>query len=327
MLKKRKCNSKCIYKIWISCGECSPLWSAVLSLLLLLLLIVVCRRNTTNFSTSGGLDSAERVKVEVKWLWSFEMKGTQTPEEQRQVPAWRPDARDTPSMGGGAETHLSFFKLMFSIEGKWSWKLQVSRMWPTSLGFIERLQTSPTGGPPFSCTFPEPTNISAPFLLPPLVDSKATELKDDRSPSDATVRTTFTILLIDVNDNAPNFNSSEYRVLITELAQVGFALPLFIQAEDKDEVSASHSEHLREDSYFSKSKVYICPRIKFCSLSIEKNVAPEQRLASWHWIHALSTSVRWLLTFHRNSSWLFSWKRFQASFPKEKLPWERTVYG
>ncbi|CAG6017760.1 unnamed protein product, partial [Menidia menidia] len=64
---------------------------------------------------------------------------------------------------------------------------------------------------------------------------KATELKDDRSPSDATVMTTFTILLIDKNDNAPKFNSSEYRVLITELAQVGFALPLFIQAEDKDE--------------------------------------------------------------------------------------------
>lgn len=48
--------------------------------------------------------------------------------------------------------------------------------------------------------------------------------------------TTFTILLIDRNDNAPKFNSSEYRVRITELAQVGFALPLFIQAEDKDEV-------------------------------------------------------------------------------------------
>ncbi|XP_037320872.2 cadherin-23 [Pungitius pungitius] len=64
---------------------------------------------------------------------------------------------------------------------------------------------------------------------------RATELNDDRSPSAATVRTTFTILLIDKNDNAPTFNSSEYRVLITELAQVGFALPLFIQAEDKDE--------------------------------------------------------------------------------------------
>ncbi|XP_061692923.1 cadherin-23 [Syngnathoides biaculeatus] len=64
---------------------------------------------------------------------------------------------------------------------------------------------------------------------------KATELKEDRSPSEATVRTTFTILLIDKNDNAPKFNSSEYRVRITELAQVGFALPLFIQAEDKDE--------------------------------------------------------------------------------------------
>lgn len=80
------------------------------------------------------------------------------------------------------------------------------------------------------------------FLLLPfplslsLQPSKATELKDDRFPSDATVMTTFTILLIDKNDNAPKFNSSEYRVQITELAQVGFALPLFIQAEDKDEV-------------------------------------------------------------------------------------------
>ncbi|XP_045556594.1 cadherin-23 [Salmo salar] len=64
---------------------------------------------------------------------------------------------------------------------------------------------------------------------------KGTELNDDRTPSDASVMTTFTILLIDKNDNAPKFNSSEYRVHITELAQVGFALPLFIQAEDKDE--------------------------------------------------------------------------------------------
>ncbi|KAG9274789.1 cadherin-23 [Astyanax mexicanus] len=63
-----------------------------------------------------------------------------------------------------------------------------------------------------------------------------TELLDDRSPSSATVLTTFTILLIDKNDNAPKFNSSEYRVRITELAQVGFALPLSIQVEDKDEV-------------------------------------------------------------------------------------------
>uniref|UniRef100_A0A674AVS8 Cadherin-related 23 n=1 Tax=Salmo trutta TaxID=8032 RepID=A0A674AVS8_SALTR len=64
---------------------------------------------------------------------------------------------------------------------------------------------------------------------------KGTELNDDRTPTDASVMTTFTILLIDKNDNAPKFNSSEYRVRITELAQVGFALPLFIQAEDKDE--------------------------------------------------------------------------------------------
>ncbi|XP_031655229.1 cadherin-23 [Oncorhynchus kisutch] len=64
---------------------------------------------------------------------------------------------------------------------------------------------------------------------------KGTELNDDLTPTDASVMTTFTILLIDKNDNAPKFNSSEYRVRITELAQVGFALPLFIQAEDKDE--------------------------------------------------------------------------------------------
>ncbi|GAA6105866.1 cadherin-23 isoform X5, partial [Tachysurus ichikawai] len=63
----------------------------------------------------------------------------------------------------------------------------------------------------------------------------ATELNDDRTPSSATVLTTFTILLIDKNDNAPKFNSSEYRVRITELVQVGFALPLSIQVEDKDE--------------------------------------------------------------------------------------------
>lgn len=49
--------------------------------------------------------------------------------------------------------------------------------------------------------------------------------------------TTFNILVIDINDNAPEFNSSEYSVAITELAQVGFALPLFIQVVDKDEVS------------------------------------------------------------------------------------------
>ncbi|KAM6182284.1 cadherin-23-like [Erethizon dorsatum] len=66
---------------------------------------------------------------------------------------------------------------------------------------------------------------------------KGTELNDDRTPSDATVSTTFNILVIDINDNAPEFNSSQYSVAITELAQVGFALPLFIQVVDKDEVT------------------------------------------------------------------------------------------
>uniref|UniRef100_A0A6I8QEL0 Cadherin domain-containing protein n=1 Tax=Xenopus tropicalis TaxID=8364 RepID=A0A6I8QEL0_XENTR len=64
---------------------------------------------------------------------------------------------------------------------------------------------------------------------------KGTELLDDRSPSDATVTTTFNILVIDINDNAPQFNSSEYTVSIPELAQLGFALPLYIQVQDRDE--------------------------------------------------------------------------------------------
>ncbi|XP_053548000.1 cadherin-23 [Bombina bombina] len=64
---------------------------------------------------------------------------------------------------------------------------------------------------------------------------KGTELLDDRSPSNATVTTTFNILVIDINDNAPEFNSSEYTVSIPELAQLGFALPLYIQVQDKDE--------------------------------------------------------------------------------------------
>ncbi|ROK15724.1 Cadherin-23 [Anabarilius grahami] len=78
---------------------------------------------------------------------------------------------------------------------------------------------------------------------------RATELNDDRTPTSATVITTFTILLIDKNDNPPRFNSSEYRVLITELAQVGFALPLYIQVEDKDEVRHTHIQTFKRE-YF-----------------------------------------------------------------------------
>ncbi|XP_029464800.1 cadherin-23 isoform X2 [Rhinatrema bivittatum] len=64
---------------------------------------------------------------------------------------------------------------------------------------------------------------------------KGTELNDDRSPSNATVLTTFNVLVIDLNDNAPVFNSTDYIVSIPELAQLGFALPLYIQVQDKDE--------------------------------------------------------------------------------------------
>uniref|UniRef100_A0ACB8F9P8 Uncharacterized protein n=1 Tax=Sphaerodactylus townsendi TaxID=933632 RepID=A0ACB8F9P8_9SAUR len=82
---------------------------------------------------------------------------------------------------------------------------------------------------------------SAGFIL----TVKGTELNDDRSPSNATVMTTFNILVIDLNDNAPEFNSSEYSVAIPELAQVGFALPLFIQVQDKDEML-----HKKTDIFF-----------------------------------------------------------------------------
>ncbi|XP_069098368.1 cadherin-23-like [Pleurodeles waltl] len=68
-----------------------------------------------------------------------------------------------------------------------------------------------------------------------LLTVRATELNDDRTPSNATVTTFFTILVMDVNDNAPEFNSSVYSVVIPELAQVGFALPLYIEVHDRDE--------------------------------------------------------------------------------------------
>uniref|UniRef100_A0A8C2JA51 Cadherin-23 n=1 Tax=Cyprinus carpio TaxID=7962 RepID=A0A8C2JA51_CYPCA len=95
-------------------------------------------------------------------------------------------------------------------------------------------------------------NLCSAFSHPSAHTHTATELNDDRTPSSATVMTTFTILLIDKNDNPPRFNSSEYRVLIPELAQVGFALPLYIQVEDKDEgvnsmfqvvLTGNNSEH------------------------------------------------------------------------------------
>lgn len=85
-----------------------------------------------------------------------------------------------------------------------------------------------------SCHLPPEKGARLPCWFLP---SQGTELNDDRTPSNATVTTTFNILVIDVNDNAPEFNSSEYSVAIPELAQVGFALPLFIQVQDKDEVS------------------------------------------------------------------------------------------
>lgn len=87
---------------------------------------------------------------------------------------------------------------------------------------------------------------------------QGTELNDDRTPSDATVTTTFNILVIDINDNAPEFNSSEYSVAITELAQVGFALPLFIQVVDRDEVSPWNYGPSRPTTLPGRVTWYLC---------------------------------------------------------------------
>ncbi|XP_078284733.1 cadherin-23 [Rhinoraja longicauda] len=99
---------------------------------------------------------------------------------------------------------------------------------------------------------------------------RGTELYDDRTPSNATVSTTFNILVIDVNDNPPEFNRSEYSVSITELAQVGFALPLFIQVQDKDDVPnnmfdvqliGNNSEHFTISPTSGQGKIDIRMRV------------------------------------------------------------------
>ncbi|XP_060710121.1 cadherin-23 [Hemiscyllium ocellatum] len=99
---------------------------------------------------------------------------------------------------------------------------------------------------------------------------RGTELNEDRTPSNATVSTTFNILVIDVNDNPPEFNRSEYFVSITELAQVGFALPLFIQVQDKDDAPNSmfdiqlmgnNSEHFTISPTSGQGKVDIRVRV------------------------------------------------------------------
>lgn len=66
-----------------------------------LILIVVCHSNTTNFSTSGSLDNAECVEVEVKWFSGIGKGGAKLPwlpRVQHVVPASSPIAFDTPSL-------------------------------------------------------------------------------------------------------------------------------------------------------------------------------------------------------------------------------------
>lgn len=101
----------------------------------------------------------------------------------------------------------------------------------------KRSKRKPQGSLTTPCTLPLDSFFLEDKERFPSVPLQGTELNDDRTPSNASVTTTFNILVIDVNDNAPEFNSSEYSVAIPELAQVGFALPLFIQVQDKDEVS------------------------------------------------------------------------------------------
>lgn len=70
------------------------------------------------------------------------MRETKTPEEQHEVPASCLDARDTPSIEGGAGTHLSLFEFMTSalreLETQWSVKVcsvDVQDECPYSFGF------------------------------------------------------------------------------------------------------------------------------------------------------------------------------------------------
>ncbi|XP_078716087.1 cadherin-23 [Lampetra fluviatilis] len=64
---------------------------------------------------------------------------------------------------------------------------------------------------------------------------RATEMLGNGALSNALVETAFGVTILDENDNAPTFNRSEYALTVSELAQVGFAMPLFIQVVDKDQ--------------------------------------------------------------------------------------------
>lgn len=135
--------------------------------------------------------------------------------------------------------------------------------------------------------------------------------------------TTFTILLIDKNDNAPKFNSSEYRLQITELAQVGFALPLFIQAEDKDEVCIALSDAskiLRKISIVTRNVIsedWPQPRHLLCNITDKLDINP----TSLPFLHCILLVFISVLQFYSTGLWKTSEVKFLLTARSYNIPY------
>ncbi|XP_078579310.1 cadherin-23-like isoform X3 [Branchiostoma floridae x Branchiostoma japonicum] len=70
---------------------------------------------------------------------------------------------------------------------------------------------------------------------PLTITVQALEIPTGDSPGGAFIRTTFDIAIIDVNDETPTFDQSEYSITVSESTLVGAALPLTLQVNDPDE--------------------------------------------------------------------------------------------
>ncbi|KAI8521682.1 Cadherin-23 [Branchiostoma belcheri] len=70
---------------------------------------------------------------------------------------------------------------------------------------------------------------------PLTITVQALEIPTGDSLGGAFIRTTFDIAIIDVNDETPTFDQSEYSITVSESTLVGAALPLTLQVNDPDE--------------------------------------------------------------------------------------------
>ncbi|XP_019635319.1 PREDICTED: cadherin-23-like [Branchiostoma belcheri] len=70
---------------------------------------------------------------------------------------------------------------------------------------------------------------------PLTITVQALEIPTADSLGGAFIRTTFDIAIIDVNDETPTFDQSEYSITVSESTLVGAALPLTLQVNDPDE--------------------------------------------------------------------------------------------